>query len=165
MCLFPLDLVSFLNVGQRMMLHEVFTLLSPPKLFKGQRTRFQKQYGGQTSFRREWSFGKCYVFHISPELFIFQWCNLIEIAFSQIVDLKAELARKESQFKREKLGGEKILNRQPKVGSNVCIVVLPSLNLGKISAEPHTIVKKSVLPMAMYCFCHCFLYSRTEWIM
>ena len=42
MCLFPLDLVSFLNVSQRMMLHEVFTLLSPPQLFTGQRTRFQK---------------------------------------------------------------------------------------------------------------------------
>ena len=34
----------------------------------------------------------------------------------QIVDLKAELIRKESQFKREKLGStEKNINRQPKV--------------------------------------------------
>ena len=33
----------------------------------------------------------------------------------QIVDLKAELIRKESQFKREKLGSEQKINRQPKV--------------------------------------------------
>ena len=42
MCLFLLDLVSFLNVGQPMMLHELFTVLSPPKLFVGQRMRFQE---------------------------------------------------------------------------------------------------------------------------
>ena len=38
-------------------------------------------------------------------------------------------------------------------------------HFGKISAQPHTIVKQICFPMAMYCFSHCFLYSRTECIM
>ena len=38
-------------------------------------------------------------------------------------------------------------------------------DLGKISTQPHTIVKQICFPMAMYCFCHCFLYPRTEGIM
>ena len=37
--------------------------------------------------------------------------------------------------------------------------------VGKVSAQPHTIVNKSVFPTEMYCFCHCFLCSRTECIM
>ena len=37
--------------------------------------------------------------------------------------------------------------------------------LVKISAQPHTIVKQIFFPMAMYCFCYCFLYPRIECIM
>ena len=37
------------------------------------------------------------------------------IFIHQIVDLKAELIRKESQLKREKFGEEQKVNRQPKV--------------------------------------------------
>ena len=34
----------------------------------------------------------------------------------------------------------------------------------KISAQPILVLNKSVFPMAMYCFCRCFLYPRTECI-
>ena len=44
--------------------------------------------------------------------------------------------------------------------------------LGKISAQPHTIVKKTVFPMAMYRFGHFFFYRvifffypTTEYVM
>ena len=36
---------------------------------------------------------------------------------------------------------------------------------GKISHSPILLWNKSVFPKAMYCFCHCFLYPRTECIM
>ena len=36
---------------------------------------------------------------------------------------------------------------------------------GKIFAQRHTIVKQICFPMAMYCFCHCFLYPGTECLM
>ena len=38
-------------------------------------------------------------------------------------------------------------------------------NLVKFPHSPLLLFNKSVFPMAMYCFCHCFLYSRTERIM
>ena len=36
---------------------------------------------------------------------------------------------------------------------------------GKISAQAHTTVKQICFPMAMSCFCHCYLSPRTECIM
>ena len=35
----------------------------------------------------------------------------------------------------------------------------------KFPHSPILLYNKSVFPMAMYCFGHCFLYSRTEYIM
>ena len=35
----------------------------------------------------------------------------------------------------------------------------------KFPYSPILLQNKSVFPMEMYCFCHCFLYSRTECIM
>ena len=38
-------------------------------------------------------------------------------------------------------------------------------NMVKFPYSPIPLQNKSVFPMEMYCFCHCFLYSRTECIM
>ena len=67
MCLFPLDLVSFLNVGQRMMLHEVFTILSPPKVFIGQRRAFKNNMAAKRVFDvNETSVSvMCFTFHLN----------------------------------------------------------------------------------------------------
>ena len=48
-------------------------------------------------------------------------------------------------------------------GNGVFEVILVQTGENKISAQPHTIVKQICFPM--YCFSHCFLYSRTECIM
>ena len=44
-------------------------------------------------------------------------------------------------------------------------IIFSEPSLVKFPYSPIPLQNKSVFPMEMYCFCHCFLYSRTECIM